>query len=376
MLIVHTDKHLLHNPKKYFSMGKMGNYPEQPSRIETILKAIRKRKVGELVEPTDFGLDPILKVHSKEYVKYLNCAFEEWIRVGGSKNGVIPDTFAVHIDNVYRDITINSGNILAQMGVFTFDAATVIAKDTYTAAYEAAQVAITAVDMLVSQKLSSAFALTRPPGHHSSEELLGGFCFFNNAAILTRHLIDKYDAKVAILDIDYHHGNGTQEIFYENSNPLFVSIHNEASDPYFWGSKEFTGKGEGEGFNHNIELPNYTGDAVYLQALEETIDAKIKPFKPDYFVVSLGVDTFVGDPVGTFTLTSECFTKIGQLLRTVDVPTVFVMEGGYDSPHLGTNVCNVLQGFEGIEYTEPSRWFSMWFKKLIRRFQINIHPNK
>lgn len=165
--------------------------------------------------PEDHGIDPILSVHSADYVEYVKCAFEKWIRKGGDDNGVIPDTFAVHLQSVYRDISIKSENVLSKMGLYSFDTATVIAKDTFVAAYEATQVAVTAAERLMNDKLESTFALCRPPGHHSSEELLGGFCFFNNAAIATQHLIDRYNVKVAILDIDYHHGNGTQCVFYE-----------------------------------------------------------------------------------------------------------------------------------------------------------------
>jgi acetoin utilization deacetylase AcuC-like enzyme len=208
MIIVHTEKHKLHNPQLMFAMGRMCKYPEQPSRVETILQAIRKRRVGTLVEPTDFGLEPIKAVHSEDYIAYLETAYEKWIKAGGDPNGVIPDTYAVHVRSIFRDITIKSDNALAKMGVYTFDSATVIAKDTFTAAYEASQVALSAAEILMQGHVLSAFALCRPPGHHSSEDLLGGFCFFNNAAIATKYLIQNYNVRVCILDVDYHHGNG------------------------------------------------------------------------------------------------------------------------------------------------------------------------
>jgi acetoin utilization deacetylase AcuC-like enzyme len=331
----------------YFAMGRMDKYPEQPSRVETILEAIKDRNVGELVEPVDFGMEFILACHSQDYIDYLKTSYEKWIVAGGDPNGVIPDTYAVHLKSIYRDITKQSDNVLAKMGLYTFDSATVIAKDTFTAAYEATQVAITAADLLITQNRNATFALCRPPGHHSAQELLGGFCFFNNAAIASKYLVEK-GHKVCILDIDYHHGNGTQEIFYNDANPKFISIHAEGSDPYFWGSSDLIGEGEGKGYNVNINLPNHTGDEAYLFALQDTIKQHVLPYNPDILVISLGVDTFEGDPVGTFQITSPCFIKIGELIRTVGKPTLFVMEGGYDSPELGVNVCNVLQGFEGI----------------------------
>jgi acetoin utilization deacetylase AcuC-like enzyme len=351
MLIVHTEKHRLHNPKLYFALGRMDKYPEQPSRVETILKAIKDRNIGELVEPMDFGIEYVQECHSQEYIDYLKSAYELWIQKGGDENGVIPDTYAVHVSSIYRDITKHGDNILAKMGIFTFDTATVIARDTFTAAYEATQVAITAADLLISKKLHSAFALCRPPGHHSAQELLGGFCFFNNAAIATVFLINK-GLRVCILDIDYHHGNGTQEIFYDKQNPKFVSMHCHNSDPYFWGYSEMEGEGEGKGYKVNVNLPDQTGDKDYLIALQKTIEEHVIPYEADVIVVSLGVDTFEGDPVGTFQITSPGFIKIGERIRSIGKPTLFVMEGGYDSLDLGVNVCNVLQGFEGVFLSE------------------------
>jgi acetoin utilization deacetylase AcuC-like enzyme len=333
-------------------MGKMSPYPEQPSRVETILAAIKHRNIGQLVEPADYGLDPILAVHSAKYVDYLQRAFVEWLKKGGDENGVIADTFAVHLRSVYRDISLKNDNILSLMGLFSFDAATVIGKETYEAAYEAAQVALTAADRLVIDQRESAYALCRPPGHHSSSELLGGFCFLNNAAIASQFLISKYNKRIAIIDIDYHHGNGTQETFYDKSNPLFVSLHDSEADPYYWGTAEETGEGEGKGFNVNIPLPSGTGNDAYLEALEKVLRDKIIPYYPDILVVSLGVDTFELDPVGTFKITTDCYTKIGALLAMVQKPTLFVQEGGYDSADLGNNVCNVLKGFESYNQLE------------------------
>ena len=171
MLIVHTEKHRLHNPKLYFALGRMDPYPEQPSRVESILLALKSRLGNgslphDLVEPRDFGLDPILAVHSQKYLDYVRTAYDRWILKGGDENGVIPDTYAVHLKSIYRDITLKSrsDNVFAQMGLYTFDSATVIVKDTYIAAYEAAQVALTAAESLVTDGLDSAYALCRPPG--------------------------------------------------------------------------------------------------------------------------------------------------------------------------------------------------------------------
>ena len=327
-------------------MGRMSKYPDQPSRADSILKSIISTNLGEIVSPLDFGLGEILKVHSKEYCDYLKIAYNEWITKGGDENGVIPDTFAVNISRTTREATINSKNTLAKMGIFTFDTATVIAQGTFEAAYEGVQTALTASKYLIENDLEATYALCRPPGHHAAQELLGGFCFFNNASIAANYLMQEFKKRVCILDIDYHHGNGTQEIFYNQQNPLVVSLHAADSDPYFWGDEKEVGQGEGLGYNVNVVLPDGTTDDEYLSTLQKVITNSIIPYKPEILVVSLGVDTFIDDPLGTFQITKQGFTRIGSLLKTIGIPTVFVQEGGYDSPDLGTIVTNLLNGFE------------------------------
>ena len=350
MLVVFSDKHRLHSPELFFAMGRMSKYPDQPSRADSILSAIQGRKIGTIVKPENFGLGPIEQIHSEAYINYLKVAYEEWIMKGGDENGVIPDTFAVNISKQERERTLNGDNTLAKMGIFTFDTATVIAQGTFEAAYEAVQVALTASKLLMENNFGSTYALCRPPGHHASQELLGGFCFFNNAAIAAKYLITEYNKRVCVLDIDYHHGNGTQTIFYDQANPLVISLHAEDSDPYFWGHTKEIGSGQGAGYNLNIVLPDGTGDEQYLSSLHKVITKSVLPYKPDVVVVSLGVDTYIDDPLGTFNITANGFTKIGSLLRTMGIPCVFVQEGGYDSPDLGLIVTNVLNGFETVKY--------------------------
>lgn len=323
----------------------MSEYPDRPSRIDSIYDAMVRRKIGEFLDPVNHGIEPILAVHSKKYIDYLENAYPEWIKRGGDENGVIPDTFGVNLDQITREICLKSDNIMSTMGLFSFDTAAVIAEKTYRAAYVAAQLALTAADHLIDDQRDCTYALCRPPGHHASSEQLAGFCFLNNVAIAAEHLIKHHNKRVAILDIDYHHGNGTQAIFYERENPLFISLHDSEDYPYYWGKVGEDGKGEGKGFNVNVPLPSGTGDKVYLDELERVIRDTIVPYNPDVLVVSLGVDTFELDPVGTFKLTSDCFTKIGALLKTVERPVLFVQEGGYDSKELGDNVCNVFEGF-------------------------------
>jgi acetoin utilization deacetylase AcuC-like enzyme len=189
--------------------------------------------------------------------------------------------------------------------------------------------------------------LCRPPGHHAARDLFGGYCFLNNAAIATQFLRDSGAQRVAILDVDYHHGNGTQDIFYERDDVLFVSLHADPRTvfPYFLGYAEETGAGRGTGFTCNYPLPEGTEFSVWRDALAAGL-RRIEQFRADAMVVSLGVDTFVEDPISSFRLHSGDFTTYGRLIAGAKLPTLFVLEGGYAVEEIGVNVVNVLSGFE------------------------------
>ncbi|KAI8928018.1 histone deacetylase superfamily protein [Entophlyctis helioformis] len=347
MLVVHAPRHALHHPPKEMVMGRFVDYREVPSRVFNILKAVKERSVGEVIEPVDHGIESILTVHSQEYIDYFQTAYEKWVAMGGNPDGVFPDTFAVRLPQIYRDLT--DGGSGGRPGYFAYDMTAVIAQGTYEAAYDAAQAALTGADRLINEGRSGVFAISRPPGHHSSTDIAGGFCFFNNAAIAAEHLITKLKVgKVVVLDVDYHHGNGTQSIFYERANPMFASIHGAPDYPYFWGKAEETGAGAGKGFNINMPLSKGTQDAEYLAALDRVISEHIVPYGPNALVISLGVDTFAKDPVGGFQLTSDCFSEIGKRLARVGVPTLFILEGGYAVDEVGLNVTNVLLAFDTV----------------------------
>ncbi|KAJ3307054.1 hypothetical protein HDU76_004708 [Blyttiomyces sp. JEL0837] len=358
MKVIYTPTHELHDPPKEIELGYFVPFKESPQRVDNIMESILGINPDEaVIPPVDHGLDPILTVHSKEYVEYFESAYNN---VRGNPEGVFPDGFAVrdfanrrHWENANAKPEAPEsefsadGGVSGQPGYFCFDMTGVITEGTYKAAYDAAQVALTGADLLVQEKLNGIFALCRPPGHHAHKDLCGGYCFFNNVAIAVKHLLDTHKVgKIAILDIDYHHGNGTQEIFYEQSNPLYVSLHGFPDYPYYWGASSETGAGAGEGYNVNVPLPLGTRDSEYLMAISEVVDGRVKDFEPDYIVVSLGVDTYMEDKVGNFLLTSECFYEIGRVVASLGKPTLFVMEGGYDIPAIGKNVTNVLRGFE------------------------------
>jgi acetoin utilization deacetylase AcuC-like enzyme len=206
-----------------------------------------------------------------------------------------------------------------------------------------ANCALSAAEIVTSNQ-KSVFALCRPPGHHAGKDYAGGYCFINNAAVAANWLSSK--GKVAILDIDYHAGNGTQDIFYERNDVLTISIHGDPDFeyPHYIGYADETGSGAGLGFHHNFPLPAGTDDAQYLTVLDKALNL-IKEFAPAYLVVSAGMDTFGGDPLGTFKITHSSFTKFGRRIAALNLPTVIVMEGGYANEALGTNTVNLLEGF-------------------------------
>ncbi len=200
---------------------------------------------------------------------------------------------------------------------------------------------------LVCAGENTSFALCRPPGHHAARDQFGGYCFLNNAAIAAECLLDQGCDRVAILDVDYHNGNGTQSIFEERSEVFFVSLHADPADeyPYFLGYGDERGRGAGDGFNANYPLPLGTDWSAYAEALDHAL-ARIRAFGPDVLVVSLGLDIFEHDPISKFRLTSGDFVALGTALATVGRPTLFVFEGGYSVAELGINCVNVLTGFE------------------------------
>jgi len=221
-----------------------------------------------------------------------------------------------------------------------------ITAGTWDAVQAGADVALTGAQAIVDGALG-AFALCRPPGHHAAAAAMGGYCYLNNAAIAAQHLLDHGCAHVAILDVDYHHGNGTQSIFYARRDVLFVSLHADPRGeyPYFLGYADERGVGAGDGYTLNYPLPHGTAWDTYSPALDSACDVIAKD-SPDAIVVSLGVDTYAHDPISRFALTSDDFSRLGVRIARLARPTLFVMEGGYAVEAIGVNAVNVLTGYE------------------------------
>jgi acetoin utilization deacetylase AcuC-like enzyme len=238
-------------------------------------------------------------------------------------------------------------SISGQLGYYAMAGETSIGPGTWEAVQAAADVALSGAKRLAAGE-RGVFSLCRPPGHHAAHDLYGGYCFLNNAAIAAQSLRDGGAARVAILDVDFHHGNGTQDIFYDRDDVLFVSLHGDPLQcfPYFSGHADETGAGAGLGFNLNLPLPRGTAYDRWSAALARGLDA-IRTFRADALVVSLGVDTYEGDPISSFKLSSDDFRRYGRAIGTLGLPTLFVMEGGYAVADIGINVVNVLTGYEG-----------------------------
>jgi acetoin utilization deacetylase AcuC-like enzyme len=290
--------------------------------------------------PWPHGAEPVLAVHSAEYVAFLERAYERWVAAGGAPQGVMPSTFAL------RRFGRHSPDALGEPGYYCFDLSGVIVPGTYAAARAAADTALSAADALLAGE-RHAYALCRPPGHHAGRDIYGGYCFLNNAAIAAHYLSPTN--RVAVLDIDFHHGNGTQDIFYERADVLYVSIHADPARhyPYFVGLADERGAAAGEGFNLNLPLERGVSNERYLAALDQALEA-VAAFAPRWLVVSAGFDTYAEDPVARndFALTGEAFAQIGARIASLRLPTLHVQEGGYAVEALGDNVVSYLQGVE------------------------------
>jgi acetoin utilization deacetylase AcuC-like enzyme len=342
MKIFYSPVHLDHDPEVQFEGGLLLPAVEIPVRAEKVRVALEARGIGPILPPVPFDDDAILAVHDAGLVGFLADAWKEWTkRYGNSAPVAIPSSWPSH-DMPER----RKGDIEARLGTYCSSTDTPIARGTWAAAREAANVALSAAAAIKNGD-KAAFALTRPPGHHASANVFGGFCYLNNAAIATEWLV-KAGLKPAVLDVDYHHGNGTQTIFYQRDDVFFCSIHADPNFayPHYLGFADERGEGDGEGYNLNLPLPQNTDWGRYEEALNFAIGA-IKHMGPDVVVVSLGLDTYFEDPIAGFALKEADYLKMGARLASLGKPVLFVMEGGYCFDALGELVANVLEGFEG-----------------------------
>jgi len=339
MKAIFDDRQWRHDPRHFMANGKVLPSPEQPARIAKLIEGARAAGCA-MQAPDDAGMGPLAALHSPEYLSFLQTIYTRWQRIDGAGDEVIPNIHPANRTDSYPRSAVG------QAGYHQADTACPIGEGTWEAAYWSAQVAITGADLLVSGA-RAAYALSRPPGHHAFGDLAGGFCFLNNSGIASERLRAR-GLRPAILDVDVHHGNGTQGIFYDRDDVLTVSMHADPARfyPFFWGHAEERGTGRGLGYNLNLPLPRGTDDEGFLRALDTAL-ARISAFGADVVVVALGLDAYEGDPFKGFAVTTPGFSRIGAAIAGLGLPTLFVQEGGYLCDELGHNLTAVLTGFEG-----------------------------
>jgi len=334
MKIIYSPSHREHAPLREFSAGQLVPCLETPERAETILQALLRATWADLIEPQMYADQAIASVHAPDYLRFLQSAYASW-NADGSGGDLLANTF------------VRSGGRApstphAQAGFYGFDT-TPITAGTWVAALQAAHCALTGADLLLAGT-QSAYSLCRPPGHHAGCAYYGGYCYLNNAALAAQRLSTQ--GRVALLDIDFHHGNGSQDIFYNSEAVFFASIHAAPNRcyPLYWGYADERGEGDGEGYTYNIPLPRNTDDEAYLRALQDAL-TRIADFAPNYLVVSAGLDIYREDPLSDFNISLAGIEQIGRHLAASPWPTLLVQEGGYNQLELGTAALNLLSPF-------------------------------
>jgi acetoin utilization deacetylase AcuC-like enzyme len=342
VVAVYSPVHLRHAPTHEVNLGEPIPANEQPARIERIRDVLRGDDRFTITAPSDHGVAPIEAVHDPGMVRFLESAwpalharygrdefFPEVVYHAALRDGLGPAPVPTDAEHAF--------------GYWCFETATPLVLGSYAAARASVDVALSAADAVAGGE-PVAYGMCRPPGHHAAAAVFGGFCFLNNAAIVAQRLVAA-GAKVTILDVDYHHGNGTQQIFYGTDAVQFVSLHGDPrrAYPWFTGFADETGTGAGRGHTVNLPLAAGTTDDEYVLVLGAALE-RIAVFRPDVLVVSLGVDTFWSDPISDLALTADGYTSCGRLVAELALPTVVLQEGGYDVDAIGTNVHAWLSG--------------------------------
>ncbi len=356
VVAVFSPKTVEHDPPPGTFNGVIKDSFDKPQRSESIIDALTKLSTIsgiEIVPPKQFDVSVIYSVHDKAYIDYLRATSERMAQLP-------PILMAKVIDSTTREVAIfeypaftfpsvsphgsnpRSPNIEAIKGFHAFDTATPVSGNTYELVLLSAYTALTGADMIKDGK-SLVYALCRPPGHHAERSKAGSYCYLNNAALATDYLMRQTGERVAVIDIDAHHGNGTQEIFYDSPNVFYGSVHGDPNKipPFYSGHADEEGIGRGLGFNLNIPLPIGSNDEAFLDSLGNIIK-RVKKSSPGYIVVSLGFDGFERDPLKIFGVTREGYAEAAKRIGSLGLPVLSVQEGGYATEELGENVVNFL----------------------------------
>ena len=348
MKVIYDKGHELHSPKFESDGGYVGTAYELAERGELIRSALAADGAFDFRNATNHGDSPITAVHDAALLEFLSTAWTRFSAGRPERETLIADTYFNARYRPNMEPGRAPANVRGAAGYYGFDAATPIMSGTYPAARLAVDVALTAADHVLSGD-KIAYGLCRPPGHHAATGMYGGYCYFNNAAIVASELAKRTGGRSCVLDVDYHHGNGTQEIFYERDDVLFVSLHADPDRayPFYSGWADEIGSGPGRGMTLNLPQARHTNDDTFLAGggIAQALDA-ISAAGVTSLVVSLGVDAFDGDPIGDLSISTAGFGRIGAAIAQLGLPTVVLQEGGYNLEHLGANVLSFLKGID------------------------------
>jgi acetoin utilization deacetylase AcuC-like enzyme len=350
MHVVYDPRHVLHDPTTELQHGVPMPIYEVPARVESIRAALLADDEFSFTVPTEHGLGPVVAVHHEGLVGFLAEAWGLWRNQGGGGGPMppqyLPDTVLHPAIREGMGPAPEPPGAMGRIGYWCWETMTPLVVGSYQAARGAVDVALTAADLLLAGD-SAAYGLARPPGHHCPRSAFGGYGLLNYSAAATAYLAERV-GRVAVLDVDYHHGNGTQQIFYHRDDVLYVSLHADPSRafPYFAGWADERGAGAGEGFTFNLPLPAGCTNAGYLTALETALE-RVAEHAAAALVVSLGLDTYGQDPIADFALSTDAYYEVGRRVASLGLPTLVLQEGGYFVPKLGENARTWLRGLLG-----------------------------
>ena len=339
MITVYSEDHRLHDGLLEADGDGWIPSVECPARANNVAAAVIDRHLGEIITPRTYADDKLTTVHDADYVEFLGAAWDEWIAEGETGSNAKPFAF-VGAGMRHAD----SRCIHGRLGRYSFGTDAPIVAGSWQAIRRSAETGLTGADLILEGE-RFAFSACRPPGHHATAAMCGGYCYLNNTALAAQSFIDAGMDRVAVLDVDYHHGNGTQSIFYERSDVLTISLHADPAIeyPYFLGFSDEPGAGAGECFNRNYPLPFGTDWSAYSEALDDAI-TRVREFAPSAIVVALGLDTFAGDPTTYFEILAGDYITMGDRIAALSLPTLVVLEGGYAVDAIGENAANFLEG--------------------------------
>ena len=344
-----TDDQLLHDPQQFMRLGRIHKPTDLPSRAHALRDALAQRGIA-LAEPADYGRAPLEGVHSVDYLDYLESAYAQWRAL--DLPGVAPGIEVLPNLSPYYNGTPGvprapcpSPSLVARTGYYISDLSCPLGPHSWRSILRSAHTAVAAADAVLAGD-DVAYALCRPSGHHAHRDRAGGFCYVNNSAIAAHRLWERF-GRVAVFDVDAHHGDGTQNIFYARDDVMTVSTHADPSGyyPFYTGYAHERGVGAGEGFNLNLPLPHGADNAVFLQAVDQGT-AALRDFAPRALVLALGFDSYKDDPISVLKLDLDAFRHIGERVGALKLPTVVVQEGGYLVEAIGPALDMFLSGFE------------------------------